>query len=155
MFTKRTIIGIIIGTIIIGIAVAALVTSFGLQTLDIEETIEIGKSLPYTITAPASTPQLMTITGDRFDVTLSSPSDGLQIPLTSYTNQTTIEWMHVADGVTEIKVQNTGNTDLSVKALVKISTDPILFAYHFIVITAGVIIIGFSLGFSVRKPKGF
>ena len=155
MFTKRTIIGIIIGAIIIGIAVAALITSFSLQTLDLTETIEVGKSLPYTITAPANTSQSMVITGDKFDVTLSSPGDGLQIPLTSYTDQTTLDWTHQKDGVTTVRIQNTGNADLTVDSLLKISTDPILFAYHFIVITAGIIIIGFSLGFSVRKPKGF
>ena len=155
MFTKRTIIGLVVGSIIIGIGFAALITSFGLQTLDLEETIEIGKSLPYTIKAPESTVQFMNITGDKFDVTLSSPVDGLQIPLSSYKDELKLEWTHLEDGVTNIKIQNTGSSELTVNSLLKVSTDPILFAYHFIVITAGVIIIGFSLGFSIRKPKGF
>ena len=155
MFTKRTIIGIIVGAIIIGIGIAALVTSFGLQTIDLEETIEIGKSLPYTITAPRHSPQNMTIVGDKFDLTLSSPGEGLQIPLTTFKDHLKLSWVHLMDGTTNIKIKNTGNDDLIVSSHLTLVTDPILFAYHFIVITAGVIIIGFSLGFSIRKPKGF
>lgn len=155
MFTKRTIIGIIIGSAIIGIGAAALVTSIGVQTLDIEEKIEVGKSLPYTITAPAGTPQSMTVSGDRFDLELASPGGGYAVPLTSYEKQQRFDWTHEADGTTTVRIQNTGNGELTVGAVLKVSTDPILFAYHFIVITAGVVIIGFSLGFSIRKPRGF
>ncbi len=155
MFTRRTIIGIIAGAIIIGIGVAALVTSIGVQTLNIEETIEVGKSLPYNINGPEGSSQHMYITGEKFDLELASPADGLQIPLTSYKNELTLDWVHLAGGVTDIRIQNTGSTELDVRATLNVSTDPILFAYHFVVITAGVIIIGFSLGFSIRKPKGF
>lgn len=155
MFTKRTIIGIIAGSIIIGIGTAALVTSFGIQILNIEERIEAGKSLPYTITAPAGTQQSMVISGDKFDLQLTSPGDGYAVPLTSYKEQHRLDWTHAADGTTTIKIQNTGSGDLMVSAVLGVSTDPILFAYHFIVITAGIIIIGFSLGFSIRKPRGF
>jgi len=33
--------------------------------------------------------------------------------------------------------------------------DPIQITYHIMVIIGGVVILGFSAGFSVRKPKGF
>ncbi len=155
MFTTRTIIGIVVGAVIIGIGTAALITSFGLQTLNLEETIEIGKSLPYTINAPVGTQQLMNITGEKFDLTLTSPADGLQIPLTTFKDGKNLDWTHNADGTTDITIQNTGRDQITVTSALQVSTNPILFAYHFIVITAGVIIIGFSLGFSIRKPKGF
>lgn len=155
MFTKRTIIGIIIGSVIISIGTAALVMAFGLHTLNVDETISTGQSLPYTITAPASTSQSMSIVGDKFDLTLSSPGDGLQIPLTSFKDQHDIEWTHVQDGTTTITIQNTGSIQLNVTAVLQISSSPIEIPYHFLVITSGVIIIGFSLGFSIRKPKGF
>jgi len=38
VFTKRTIIGTIIGGAIIGIGIYSLITSFGLQSIDLDET---------------------------------------------------------------------------------------------------------------------
>lgn len=155
MFTRRTVIGIVIGAAIIGIGVSALITSIGPKTLEIQETIPIGESLPYNINAPDGSAQTMNIVGEKFDLELSSPGNATQIPLSSYKGELTLEWIHAEDGTTNIKVQNTGSTELTVNAVLNVSTDPILFAYHFVVITAGLIIIGFSLGFSVRRPKGF
>ena len=57
--------------------------------------------------------------------------------------------------MTRIKIQNTGSTELNVLATLNVTSDPILFTYHLIVITSGVVIIGFSMGFTLRKPKGF
>lgn len=155
MFTKRTIIGIITGAVIIGIGVAALVGSIGFQTLNIEETIESGKSLPYSIQASAGADQTMNITGERFVLSLASPGQGIQIDETQYEDKLELQWVHEQDGTTEIRIQNTGMDEVVIHAVLEVTTDPILFAYHFIVITAGVVIIGFSMGFSIRKPKGF
>lgn len=155
MFTKRTIIGIIIGAAIISIGIAAFISSLDLRTHSGEETIEIGMSSAYTITAPASTPQYMNITGDQFDLILESPGDGLQIPLTSYKDQLALDWTHLKDGTTHIRIQNTGNVELVASYMLKTSDDPIFFAYHLVVITSGIVIIGFSLRFSMIKPKGF
>jgi hypothetical protein len=44
MLAKRTIIGFIVGSAIIGIGVYSLVTGFGFQTIDVDETFEIGES---------------------------------------------------------------------------------------------------------------
>jgi len=155
MFTGRTIVGIIAGAAIIGIGVAALVTSIGVQTLDLDETIATGESLPYKITAPAGSVQVMNVTGDRFDIELAGPPNGLEIPEKGHEGEARLHWTHVEDGETNLSIRNTGSGEIGVSARLSITTDPILFAYHFIVITAGVIIIGFSLGFSVRRPKGF
>ena len=91
----------------------------------------------------------------KFDIKLSSPGDGLQIPKTSHTKEVTLDWVFLKDGKTEINLQNTGSSELKVDATLQVTTDPILFTYHIVVITSGMVIIGFSMGFTLRKPKGF
>ncbi len=66
-----------------------------------------------------------------------------------------IDWVHLADGETKIKIQNTGDSELIITGVLIRSSDPIWFTYDLIVIISGVIIIGFSMGFTLRKPKGF
>ena len=155
MVATRTIIGFIVGSAIIGIGVYSLVTGFGFQTIDVDETFEIGEATSYQISANKDAQQQMKLTGDRFDLELSSPGGDLEIPLTSFTKETTLDWAHLEDGVTRIKIQNTGSSELHILATLNVTSDPILFTYHLIVITSGVIIIGFSMGFTLRKPKGF
>ncbi len=155
MLAKRTIIGFVVGSIIIGIGAYSLILGIGFQTVEVDETFGVGESTSYQIRANSGAQQKMTVTGEKFDLKLSSPGDGLQIPNTSYSKEFTQDWTHLEDGITLIKIQNTGSTDFDVIATLNVSTDPILFTYHLIVITAGVVIIGFSMGFTLRKPKGF
>ena len=155
MLAPRTIIGFIIGSVIIGIGVYSLVTGLGFQTIDVDETFEIGVATSYQISANKGALQQMKITGEKFDLELTSPSGDPEIPLTSFTKETSLNWAHLEDGVTRIKIQNTGTTELNVLATLNVTSDPILFTYHLIVITSGVVIIGFSMGFTLRKPKGF
>jgi len=86
---------------------------------------------------------------------LRSPSGGLQIKDEQFKRELTFEWVHLEDGESRIKVNNTGNSELNIKGYMTILTDPILITYHLLVIITGVVIIGFSAGFSVRKPRGF
>lgn len=155
MLTKRTAIGIGVGSVIIAVGIVALIMEITGGPLEVHETFDVGESTTYTITGDDGSHHIMTITGEKFDLSLQSPGDGLQIPKTSHTKEVTLDWIHLQDGKTVISLQNTGNSELVVDATLEVSTDPILFAYHFVVITSGVIIIGFSLGFSFRKPKGF
>ncbi|MBA4458855.1 MAG: hypothetical protein H2A90_03745 [Nitrosopumilaceae archaeon] len=155
MLAKRTIIGFIVGSLIIGIGVYSLITGFGFQTVEVNETFGVGESTSYQIKANNGASQKMKIIGDSFDLEMNSPGDGLQIPNTSYKKELSLEWVHLEDGITFIEIQNTGSTDFQVTATLNVTTDPILFTYHLVVITAGVIIIGFSMGFTLRKPKGF
>jgi hypothetical protein len=99
----------------------------------------------------------MKIVGDAFDLKLQSPADGLQIPNTSYKKELTLDWVHLADGETKILIQNTGNDELSITITGELirSSDPIWFTFDLMVITSGMVIIGFSMGFTLRKPKGF
>ena len=155
MLAKRTIIGFIVGSLIIGIGVYSLITGFGFQTVEVNEIFGVGESTSYQIKANNGASQNMKIIGDSFDLEMNSPGDGLQIPNTSYKKELSLEWVHLEDGITFIEIQNTGSTDFQVTATLNVTTDPILFTYHLVVITAGVIIIGFSMGFTLRKPKGF
>lgn len=155
MITKRTAIGIGVGSAIIAIGLASLFLHFGIQTIQVDETFALGESTTYRILAPEHTPQKMTITGDEFDVSLESPADGLQVPLSSHKKEVSFDWVHLADGETRIYIQNTGNSEIHVVATFQVSTDPLFVTYDIMVIISGMVIVGFSLGFSIRKPRGF
>ncbi len=156
MLAKRTIIGLIVGIAIIAIGGASLYLHIGTITINENYVLEVGGSTIYTIPAPNHTPQHMKITGDAFDLKLKSPFSGLQIPnMTSYKNELTLDWVHVEDGETIIHIQNTGNSELEITGILIRSPDPIWFTYDLMVIISGMVIIGFSMGFTLRKPKGF
>ncbi len=166
LLSKRTIIGLIIGIAIIAIGGYSLILHIGTITINENYVVEVGDSAFYTIPAPNHTPQHMEITGDAFDLSLKSPFTGLQIPprdsektMESFKNRIdeplTIDWTHVEDGETIIKIQNTGNTELEITGVLIRSSDPIWFTYDLMVIISGMVIIGFSMGFTLRKPKGF
>ncbi len=155
MLSKRTIIGLVVGSIIIGIGGYSLITHIGTITINENYIVGTGDSTVYTIPAPDGTPQQMKIVGDSFDLEMTSPADGLQIPNTSYKKELSLEWTHLEDGPTIIKIQNTGNTELEITGTLIRSSDPIWFTFDLMVIISGMVIIGFSMGFTLRKPKGF
>lgn len=155
MISKRTVIGIAVGSVIVVIGIASLITLFGIQTIQEDKTLGIGESTSYSLNAPNHTPQTMKITGNVFNVTLSSPGGGLHIPLTTHKNEVTFDWVHLADGTSRIDIQNTGDSEVRVVATFQASTDPIFFTKAILVIISGLVIMGFSLAFSIRKPRGF
>ena len=166
MLSKRTIIGLIAGIAIITIGGASLITHIGTLTINENYVVEVGGSTTYRIPAPNHTPQHMEITGDAFDLKLKSPSTGLQIPSTNSENTIEsfknrideplkLDWVHLEDGETIIQIQNTGNSELEITGVLIRSSDPIWFTYDLMVIISGMVIIGFSMGFTLRKPKGF
>ena len=155
MLSKKAIIGLIAGIIIITLGGASLILHIGVHTADFQDVIEVGAPVHYTIPAPIHTPQSMTITGDAFDLILESPADGLQIPKTSYKNELLLEWTHLEDGETKIQIQNTGKTELEITGVITTSYKPEIITLDFMVLITGVLVIGFSMGFTLRKPKGF
>jgi hypothetical protein len=66
-----------------------------------------------------------------------------------------LDWVHTEDGQTIILIQNTGGSDLEVTANTNQTPDPFGITFDLMVMTSGVVILGFSLGFTLRKPKGF
>ena len=155
MLSTRTIIGIVVGSVIIAIGSYALVTSFGLTTVNLDDTFQVGESTSYSFSAPEGSKHYLNITADSFEVFLRSPSGGLQIKDEQFKRELTFEWVHLEDGESRLKVNNTGNSELNIKGYMTILTDPIQITYHLLVIISGVVIIGFSAGFSIRKPRGF
>ena len=155
MLAKKTIIGLLAGIAIITLGGASLILHIGVHTDDFQDVIQVGDPVHYTIPAPTHSPQSMIITGDSFDLKLESPGDGLQIPKTSYKNKLTLEWTHLVDGETKIQIQNTGNTELEITGVIITSYKPEIITLDFMVLISGILVIGFSMGFTLRKPKGF
>ena len=156
MLAVRTIIGLIVGSLVIGLGAFALVNSLA-PTISMNENFVIGSgdSASFSIPAPKDAPQYMMIIGDSFDLKLTSPGDGLSISNTSYKKELVLDWSHTEDGQTIIVIQNTGASELAITANTNQTPDPFGITFDFMVITSGVVILGFSLGFTLRKPKGF
>ena len=156
MLATRTIIGLVVGSLVIGLGAFALVNSLA-PTISMNENFVIspGDSEFFTIPAPKDAPQYMMIIGDSFDLKLTSPGDGLNISNTSYKKELVLDWTHTENGQTIIVIQNTGASELEITANTNQTPDPFGITFDFMVITSGVIILGFSLGFTLRKPKGF
>lgn len=154
MLSKFTIAGIGIGAVIIAIGAYALVTSIGLQTVMLDDKIDVTKSISYQFLAPKSSHQNFKVTGEKFHVKIQTPADGIQKD-EDFKNEITFDWYVLQEGTNTIKITNAGQTELHITGTFQKNTDPLLFTYHFMVITAGIVIIGFSAAFSVRKPKGF
>ena len=73
----------------------------------------------------------------------------------SYKNKADLSWTNTIPGENIIKIQNTGNSELNAKGTLEKSRDPLFLTYHILVIIAGIVVIGFSAAFTVRKPRGF
>jgi len=159
MLSKRSIIGLIAGIAIIAIGGASLIQHTGLHTDDFQDVVEVGDTAFYKIPAPIHTVQSMKIVGDTFYLKLESPGTGLQIPnMTSYKpgeRGLTLGWVHLADGETKIEIQNTGSTELEITGVIITSYKPEIFTLDIMVVITGLVIIGFSMGLTLRKPKGF
>lgn len=155
MFTIRTIIGIIVGAAIIGISLSSLILDLTGGPLMISEEYDIGETASYSITGDEGATHSMTIMADKFQLKLESPGEGFSVPTTEFEGSYSTEWVHQQSGRTLIQIQNIGEGTMTIDATLEIAEDPVWFAYRLVVITTGVIIIGLSLGFSVRKPRGF
>ena len=153
MFTKRTAIGIGAGIAISAIGVVALITSFGIQSINVDETVAVGDKTSFSFNAPLGAKESIEISGAGFEVTLT-PS-GEEKTTRNHKGNVTIEWIVIEEGQHRLEIQNTGDSELQLQGTFEVSSDPILFTYHILVITSGVIIIGFSAAFSVKKPRGF
>ena len=154
MLPARTAIGLAAGSAIIAIGAAALALHLGDVVIEEDHAVPQGGSVGYSIPAPAGTQQLMRVEGDSFEVTLASPG-GLQLDGAGYEGSADLEWAHAADGETRIRIQNTGPSELAVTGTLVRSADPIWFTYDLMVVISGMVIIGFSMGFARRRPRGF
>ena len=125
-----------------------------IDIMDFDDNFGVGESTTFLFQAPENSLQKLMITGSSFDVKVSTPDNKAKFD-DSYKNKADISWTNTISGENVIKIQNTGNSELNAKGTLEKSRDPLFLTYHILVIVAGVVVIGFSAAFTVRKPRGF
>ena len=156
MLNKYTIIGLIAGCIISGLGVASMVDFLvnPVDIMDFDDDFGVGESTIFSFQAPENSVQKLMITGISFDVKVSIQDNVAKFD-NSYKDKADISWVNTIAGENIIKIQNTGNSELNAKGTLEKSRDPLFFTYHILVVIAGIVVIGFSAAFTVRKPRGF
>ena len=122
--------------------------------MEFDDDFGVGESTIFSFQAPENSFQTLTIIGDTFDVKILTSDEKNNID-NSYKNKADISWVNTIAGENVIKIQNTGNSELNAKGTLEKSRDPLFLTYHILVIIAGIVVIGFSAAFTVRKPRGF
>ena len=156
MLNKFTIIGVIIGSIISILGAASMVDSVS-NPVEVQEDSQIfgvGDMDKIQFSAPENSSQSITITGNSFDVKIATPGSTNDVD-ESFKDKASFTWTSVNSGETIIIIQNTGQSEFTETYRFELERDPLFFTYSILVIIAGIIIIGFSAGFSAKKPKGF
>jgi len=155
MLTKVTIIGICIGIVILGIGIKSIIDSPPWpHTKNIDEMIGVDKIATYQFTGPKSSQQNFKITGETFHVKLETPGDGIQ-KNENFKNEITFDWYVLQEGTNKIEVKNLGSQEIQFKGTFEQFPDQLYMLHSFMLITTGIVIVGFSGAFSIRKPKGF
>ena len=156
MLNKYTTIGLIVGGIIIALGIASMIDSFvnPNEIRQTNDTFGIGDSDKIRFNAPANSFQTLVIIGDAFDVKIFTSDEKNNID-NSYKDKASFSWTNTVSGENVIQIQNTGNSEFNITGTFELSRDPLFFTYHILVIIAGIVVIGFSAAFTVRKPRGF
>ena len=156
MLNKYTIIGLIAGCVISGLGVASMIDFLAnpVDVMEFDDDFGVGESTIFSFQAPENSFQTLIIIGDTFDVKIITSDEKNNID-NSYKNKADISWVNTIAGENVIKIQNTGNSELNAKGTLQKSQDPLFLTYHILVIIAGIVVIGFSAAFTVRKPRGF
>ena len=119
-----------------------------------DETFGIGDADKIRFNAPENSFQTLTVSGDSFDLKIITPNESNNVDQ-SFKGKASFSWTNLTPGENIIQIQNTGNSEFNIYGKFELQRDPLFFTYSILVIVAGIVIIGFSAGFSVRKPKGF
>ena len=154
MLSKKTAIGIGIGSFLIIWGSIFLIASFGKQTQSINETIGKEENTVYQFDAQENFHEILNVTGSSFHVKIATPADGLQVDEV-FKKEVKLDWYSLKDGQNRIEVTNTGDSNVQVSGTLEFISNPIEFAKHMLPIISGIIIIGISAVFTVRKPRGF
>ena len=156
MLNKYTIIGLVAGCIISGIGVISFTDSLltPIEKMEFNDIFQPGEKTTFPFSAPKDSKHYLAIEGDSFIVKVKAP-DSDEIINQNFKNEAELSWISTIEGENIIFIENTGKSELIANGTLEKSRDPLFFTYHILVIIAGIVIIGFSAGFSVRKPKGF
>jgi len=125
-----------------------------IDVMDFDDDFGGGESTTFVFPAPKNSLQKIMIIGSSFDVKVLIPDNVAKFD-NSYKNKADISWKNPVPGENVIKIQNTGQSELNAKGTLEKSRDPLFLTYHILVIIAGIVVIGFSAAFTVRKPRGF
>jgi len=156
VLNKYTIIGLIAGCIISGLGVASMIDFLvnPIDIMDFDDNFGVGESTTFVFQAQENSFQKLVITGNSFDVKVYTPDNEIKFD-DNYNDRVDISWTNTISGENIIKIQNIGNSELNAKGTLEKSRDPLFLTYHILVIIAGIVVIGFSAAFTVRKPRGF
>ena len=154
MFTKKTVMGIGIGSFVIVLGSYFLITELSSNTHQVNDIVGIGQNDVFKFNAEKHFHEQLNVTGNSFHVKLKTPSNGLQVD-NDFKNEITFSWVSLENGEHFINITNTGDSVLHVVGKLNATTDQLRITEHLMVISSGVLIIGISAAFSIRKPRGF
>ncbi len=154
MLTKKTAIGIGIGSLAIVLGSYFLVVAISSNTLQVNDVVGTGQNDVFKFNAEKHFPEELNVTGNFFHVKLKTPSNGLQVD-NDFKKETSFYWISLENGEHFINITNMGDSVLHVSGKLNATTNPLIITSHLIVISSGVLIIGISAAFSIRKPRGF
>ena len=154
MFTKKTVMGIGIGSLVIVLGSYFLITELSSNTHQVNDIVGIGQNDVFKFNAEKHFHEQLNVTGNSFHVKLKTPSNGLQVD-NDFKNEIIFDWVSLENGEHFINITNTGNSVLHVVGKLNATTDQLRITEHLMVISSGVLIIGISAAFSIRKPRGF
>ena len=156
MLNKFTIIGLIIGSVISLIGISSMIDSLS-NPNEVQEDSQkfgVGELDKIQFNAPENSSQSLTVTGDSFDIKIKTPDSTNDVDR-SFKDKANLSWTSITSGETIIIIQNTGDSEFIENYRFELERDPLFFTYSILVIIAGIVIIGFSAGFSGKKPMGF
>jgi hypothetical protein len=154
MFTKKTVIGIGIGSLAIVLGSYFLIIAISSNTHQVNDVIGISQNDVFKFYAEKHFSEHLNINGTSFHVKLKTPSDGLQVD-NDFKKEICFDWISLENGEHFINITNTGDSILHVSGKLNATTNSLIITSHLIVISSGVLIIGISAAFSIRKPRGF
>jgi hypothetical protein len=154
MLTKKTATGIGIGSLAITLGTYFLILTVSSNAHQVNDIVNIGKSDVFQFDAQKHFHEQLNVTGNSFHVKLKTPSNGLQVD-NDFKKEINFDWISLENGKHFINITNTGDAILHVSGTLEATTNPLIITSHLIVISSGVLIIGMSAAFSIRKPRGF
>ena len=154
MLTKRSLLGIGIGSVAVVLGSFFLLQTIFSNSNNVSDIVDIGKSDVFSFEAQQHYHESLNVTGSSFHVKMKTPSTGLKVD-DDFKNQVSFHWYSLDNGNHFINITNTGGSVLHVTGKLQAVTNPLIFTSHLIVISSGVLIIGISAAFSIRRPKGF
>jgi len=154
LLTKKSAAGIGIGSVAVVLGTFFLFQTIMSNVHDVNDTVDIGKSDVFEFDTQEHFSDALNVTGNSFHVKIKTTPNGFQMD-NDFEKTKSFEWSSLANGKHYINITNTGGSVLHVTGELQAVTNPLIFTSHLIVILSGVLIIGISAAFSIRKPKGF